>query len=297
MMRWSCQRLQGCVPVDASARSCDCASSCSCILRSTMRAAASAKDSQRPVRTSISDAISSPTRSWASAVPCAAACKSSKRFVRSSVSRLRIANSSSTATVKSRPFSYASNAERTCSSGLSFCASPIARLRYCGKQPVCYAGPAPAFDDGTPGRLAELRPLVVGQREQRCQLVAQLGDVSVRKADERGALGWVLRVDPFGPPGEPRMARDERRHARRGGLGRDHPEGLREDRRHDCDVAQRQELDEMPVLERAREERSRRRQRLELFSIVPEADDDGLHVEALQRLQQQVDSLVEDQLP
>ena len=76
---------------------------CSCERRSAIRAAASANVSQRPVRTSTSDAISSPTRCSSSALPFAAACTSSKRFVSSSVSGSRIANSSSTATVKSVP--------------------------------------------------------------------------------------------------------------------------------------------------------------------------------------------------
>ena len=66
--------------------------------RSASSAAASANVSQRPVRISTSEAISSPTRWPSSAVPGAAACSSSKRFVRSSVSGSRSANSSSTAT-------------------------------------------------------------------------------------------------------------------------------------------------------------------------------------------------------
>ena len=89
--------------------------------------AASAKVSHRPVRTSISEAISSPTRCSSSGVPAAPACSSSKRLTSPSVSGSRMANSSSTATVKSRPDSNPSRALEICSSGLSFWASPTAR--------------------------------------------------------------------------------------------------------------------------------------------------------------------------
>ena len=51
------------------------------------------------------------------------------------------------------------------------------------------------------------------------------------------------------------MPGDERRAAAGGGLGGDHPERLREDRRHDGRVGERQQVDEVAVLERAREER------------------------------------------
>ena len=50
------------------------------------------------------------------------------------------------------------------------------------------------------------------------------------------------------------MVRHDRRAAGRGGLGRDHAERLGEDRRHDGDVREREQMDEVPVLERAGEE-------------------------------------------
>ena len=62
MIRWSCHRLHGWVPVDASATSKRSASSASWSRRVAIRSAASAKVVQRPVLISISDAISSPTR-------------------------------------------------------------------------------------------------------------------------------------------------------------------------------------------------------------------------------------------
>ena len=65
----SCQRLHGCVPVAPSRTSKRPASSRSWRRRSAIAAAASANVSHLPVRISISDAISSPTRCSASGVP------------------------------------------------------------------------------------------------------------------------------------------------------------------------------------------------------------------------------------
>jgi hypothetical protein len=50
------------------------------------------------------------------------------------------------------------------------------------------------------------------------------------------------------------------------------------------------------MFERSREERPRRRDRLQLVAVVAEADDHRLRVEAGERLEQQVHALVEDQL-
>ena len=83
----------------------------------------------------------------------------------------------------------------------------------------------------------------------------------------------VLLGDARGDLGEPRVVRDERRHARGRRLGRDHAEGLGEDRRHDGDVDERQQVHEVAVLERAGEERARRCERLERLAVVAEADD------------------------
>ena len=73
------------------------------------------------------EAMSSPTRCPSSSVPCAAAKSSSKRPTISRVRGSRMANSSSTATVKSRASSNCSRARRSCSSELSRWASPTAR--------------------------------------------------------------------------------------------------------------------------------------------------------------------------
>src|SRR5262249_35279694 len=143
-----------------------------------------------------SEAISSPTRCSSSGVPCAPALNSSKRLLSSSVSGSRIANSSSTATVKSVPFSYASKAERTCSSGVSFCASPMARLQYWRQQAFRHARPAPASHRRAPRRRAERPPLRLWQRQQHRELVAQLRHVAVREARQRRALRRVLGLEP-----------------------------------------------------------------------------------------------------
>ena len=86
-----------------------------------------------------------------------------------------------------------------------------------------------------------------------------------------------------------------------GGLGGDHAERLGEDRRHDRGLGERQQVDEMPVLERAGEERLARGQRARLLlqraAVVAEADDHGARVEAADRVEQQVHALVHDQLP
>src|SRR5439155_26076293 len=52
----------------------------------------------------------------------------------------------------------------------------------------------------------------------------------------------------------------------------------------------------MPVLQRSREERSRRSDPLELGPVVPEADDNGAAPGLAERLEQNVDALVVEQL-
>ena len=78
------------------------------------------------------------------------------------------------------------------------------------------------------------------------------------------APAGTRRAIPAATSARPEWSATTRRHARRRGLGRDHAERLGEDRRHDGDVDERQQVHEVPVLERAGEERARRRQRLEL---------------------------------
>ena len=90
----------------------------------------------------------------------------------------------------------------------------------------------------------------------------------------------VLRLEPLGDLGEPGVARDERRATGGRRLGRDHAERLGEDRGHDARVREREQVDEVAVLERAREEHARRvGERLELLAVVAEADDDGARVD------------------
>ncbi len=109
-------------------------------------------------------------------------------------------------------------------------------------------------------------------------------------------LGRVLGLEPLRDLRQARMARDERRRPGRRGLGGHHPERLREDRGHDDGVREREQVDEVPVLQGAREQRPRRRGRLELRPVVAEADDHGAGVEALERLEEDVDALVVEEL-
>src|SRR4029077_16352572 len=124
MIRCSCHGLHGCVPVAPSATPRGSARSRSCCRLSPRIAAASANESQRPVRTSISEAISSPTRCGSRSVPSAASWSSSNRLVRSSVSGSRSANSSSTATVKSGTASNDSRELASLSWSPTRCSSP-----------------------------------------------------------------------------------------------------------------------------------------------------------------------------
>ena len=63
------------------------------------------------------------------------------------------------------------------------------------------------------------------------------------------------------------------------------------------DVGERNQVHEVPVLERAGEERPRRRDPLELAPVVAEPDDDDARVHPAHRLEQHVDALVVEELP
>ena len=91
----------GCVPQAASATPIASASSSSARRRSSSARAASGNVSQRPVLSSISDAISSPAVCSPSGVASARALSSSKRLTRLCVSGSTIWNSSSIARVRS----------------------------------------------------------------------------------------------------------------------------------------------------------------------------------------------------
>ena len=106
----------------------------------------------------------------------------------------------------------------------------------------------------------------------------------------------ILRLEPGGDLGEPGVPCDERRAAGRGGLCRDHAERLREDRRHDGRVGERQQVHEMPVLERPREERARVGLGLEPRSVVAETDDHRARLQLARGLEQELNALVLDQL-
>src|SRR6266566_7330320 len=166
-----------------------------------------------------------------------------------------MANSSSTATVKSRPFSYASRAKAICSSGVRRWLSPIAATLVEGLQQSFGDGvPGPALDRRLPGRHPECLLLPRRQREQRAQLGREPGRVTALEARQPTVLGRVGALQSLGHLGKPGVARDEGRRFGCGGLGRDHPEGLRKDRRDDNRVNERKQVREVPVLERTGEE-------------------------------------------
>src|SRR5919201_1683637 len=301
MIRWFCQGLQGWVPMAARAMPRPAASSSSWARRSPIFAAASAKLVQRPVRTSTSDEISSPTRWASSGVPWAAAWSSSNRLTRPSVSGSRTANSSSTARVKSCPLSYASCAKRICSSGLSFWVSPTAERTLVGEgleQSHRDTLPAPACDYGAAGGFAHCAVIVLWERQQCGELAGEVVAVSGCEARELAVLSWVLGLEPFGDLGQPGMAGDERQRAAAGSFRGNHPEGLGENRRHDRHPAERDQVDEVPVLQRPGEQGSRRRDPLQLVAVVAEADDDRsrLRLDFGQRVEEDVDAFVVQQL-
>src|SRR5262249_55008889 len=155
--------------------------------------------SQRPVRTSTSEAMSSPTRHSSSSPPCAAACNSSNRLTSDSVVGSSSANSSSTASVKSRPDSKAWWAERICSSGVRRCASPtrgtlLERLEQAARD----GGPRKTFDDGLTGFETELVALLPREGEQRVELLLQVGRVPETERGERPVRGRILGGDGRG---------------------------------------------------------------------------------------------------
>src|ERR671937_242742 len=272
MIRWFCQGLQGWVPMAARAMPRPAASSSSWARRSPIFAAASAKLVQRPVRTSTSDEISSPTRWASSGVPWAAAWSSSNRLTRPSVSGSRTANSSSTARVKSCPLSYASCAKRICSSGLSFWVSPTAERTLVGEgleQSRRDTLPAPACDHGAAGGFAHCAVIVLRKRQQCGELAGEVVAVSGCEARELAVLSRVLGLEPFGDLGQPGMAGDERQRAAAGSFRGNHPEGLGENRRHDRHLAERDQVDEVPVLQRPGEQGSLRRDPLQLVAVEP----------------------------
>src|SRR5581483_7036170 len=223
----SCHGLHGWVPVDERPTPSESVRARSWTLRSPRRSAASANMSQRPVRTSTSEAISSPTMCGSSSVPCAAACTSSKRLTRPSVAGSRSANSSSTATVKSGTVSNAARDAARSSSYPTFCSSPTTK-RLVGRkrlqQELGDAAPAPLPLTRPPCREAEDAPLLRRQRQELAQALTQRRRVPVRKRRQVLEAGRILGSDTGGDLGEAGMLRHHRRQPRRGRLGRDHAE-------------------------------------------------------------------------
>ena len=95
------------------------------------------------------------------------------------------------------------------------------------------------------------------------------------------------------------MPRDDRWAPGCRSLGGDHPEGLGEHRGHDARVREGEQVPQVPVLERPREEHpdvERPRQRLERRPLGAEPHDHGPRVQPVDGLEQDVDALLLDQL-
>ena len=128
------------------------------------------------------------------------------------------------------------------------------------QEPARDAGPAPPLDGGPPGCRADRSPDPPGPSASSSASFARRSSASpVANAARWRRRRRVGLLEPGGDLREPGMARDERRTAGRGGLGGDHPERLREDRRDHAGVGQGEQVDEVPVLERAGEQDVRHR--------------------------------------
>ena len=134
------------------------------------------------------------------------------------------------------------------------------------------------------------------QRQQLGELGAQVVDAAAVERREMPQPLRVLVLETGCDLRETRVARDERRAAGGRRLRGDHPERLREDRRHDRRVGERQEMHEVAMLQRPREEHTRAGSCLELPAVVAKADDHGACVERAQSLEQKLHALVLDQL-
>ena len=138
------------------------------------------------------------------------------------------------------------------------------------------------------------------QLEQRAQPVAERLRIACREGDERRQRSGQRRFEVSGDLGEAGVQRDDRRAARGGSFGGHHAERLREDRGHHARVGEREEVAEVPVLERPREQRPQPVldcMRLETGALRAEADDDDPRTESVERVEQDVDALLLDQLP
>ena len=212
------------------------------------------------------EAISSPTRSSSSSEPTTACWSSSNRLASPSVSGSRIANSSSTATVRSVPHSM------RCARGGAV--PPGSGVR------VAHRAEA-YFENGSSRRSAirvqlqsaSTAPRAASPRSRRVSRGSASSSRSFAASSAALPFSKAARCAqcPEGtrPRSRPRPRRGPsgaRRSADtpRGGLGGDHAKRLGEDRGHHGNVGERQQMHEVSVLERAGEERPRRRGGLEL---------------------------------
>ena len=245
MMRWSCQRLHGCVPVPAEREAAGRARHpCSWLRRSCHRrrrggeVGRSGRCAPRPWTRSARRRCSVRGRSpWRGREELFEAVRRA-RGSRGS----RSANSSSTASVKSVPdwnsawfrseelLARRRAARHPCPAE----GSREPRQPTGGEQPLRDFGPRPARD----GRPARGGAQLVAARRGSSEDLPQAWGAAPRRFRSRTPRGGaaarrVGRLEPGRDLGEARVARDERRGARSGGLRGEHPERLREDRRHD----------------------------------------------------------------
>ena len=160
-----------------------------------------------------------------------------------------MANSSSTATVKSLPA-----IEALAGGADLFLGTELLGLTHAAKVSERQSSPSSTARPRLRGRPTTAEPTLARKREDRVELRGQVGCVSRLERSQRPMLLRILRLEPFGDLGEARVARDERRRAACGRLGGDHAERLREDRRRHADVRERPEMAEVAVLEGAGEE-------------------------------------------
>src|SRR5262245_53659528 len=106
------------------------------------------------------------------------------------------------------------------------------------------ARPAPALDRGPARGAPDRGALVLLERKQPRELPPEVGCIAGGERRELAERVRVLGLEPLRHLREPGMPRDERRTARRSGLGGDHSERLREDRRHNACVRESEQADE-----------------------------------------------------
>ena len=123
------------------------------------------------------------------------------------------------------------------------------------------------------------------------------GDVALWEARQVGEPGQVAVAQARGDLGEPAVVATTGGQPAAAASAATMPNAW-EDGGDDGSVREREEVNEMPVLERAREERvAALGQALELLAVVAEADDHRAGVQAVQRLEQQLDSLFSISFP